>query len=82
MARNININFTTLVKGAKVQVDRWTTTETITWFDDSGIQHTWTGTITYPDDLALMTASWQKNALLDLIFRASRIKLGIDAEAI
>jgi hypothetical protein len=78
MAQNVNVKFTPLIKGTKVQVDRWTCTETITWQDDNGAPHSWTGTLTYPDDLALMTLTWQKDQLLRLMYEGSRVGLGLD----
>lgn len=82
MATNVNVTFTPLVKGGKVLVDQWSTTETIDWLDDAGVPHTWTGTVTYPNDLALMTLAWQAAELRGLIYKASRVVLGIDGEAI
>ena len=82
MGTNVNVSFTPLVKGTKVLVDRWTTTETIEWTDDAGAHQSWEGVITYPDNLALMTLHWQAAELRDLMYRASRVVLGIDGEAI
>lgn len=82
MPDHVNLTISSWAKtGQKVQVDRWTTTVTIDYKDDQGTPQTWTGTVTFPDDLSLVPAAWLKEALLDLIVRAARRRLGIDSES-
>lgn len=66
--------------GQKVQVDKWTADVTVQWTDDSDTPHEWTGVVTFPNDLATAPANWLKNSLMDLVIRAARKRLGIDAE--
>lgn len=82
MGTNINIYYSNWQKtGQKVLVDKWAADFTIQWTDDEGEKREWSGTITFPNDLALVPTKWVKEELQDLVIRAARKRLGIDPEA-
>lgn len=51
----------------------------ISW-KEQGEDHSWSGTLTFPNDFQLMSTAWLKRKLEDLIVEAARLRLGIDPE--
>lgn len=49
------------------------------WMGDDGQPHEWKGTLAFPNDLQDVPIAWVKDALTDLMIRAARVKLGVDA---
>ncbi len=81
MARSVNINILNWRStGKKVSVDQYETDITLSWVDDNGQQQTWSGTAQFPNDLALVSAAWLKEVLIELLMRAARKRLGIGEE--
>lgn len=79
MPRNVNVFFSGWIKtGTRVQFDQWRTSMTINYVDDTGAPQTWTGNVTFPNDLSLAPAEWLKEELSELIIRVARKRLGID----
>ena len=64
--------------GSNVQTPQAEVDVTIEWIDDADIPQTWSGTVTFPNDLQLVPVAWVKDALEELMMRALRKRLGID----
>ncbi len=81
MAKNINL---------WIDNWRWTGTDVPTpqarvdvrleWTGDDGGAREWEGILTFPNDLQDVPVAWVKESLTDLMIRAARARLGIDAE--
>jgi hypothetical protein len=64
--------------GSDVLTPQATVDASIEWIDDNGDPQTWSGTITFPDDLQLLPVAWVREALEDLLMRALRKRIGVD----
>lgn len=80
MSSNVNITLSNERDGTTVSVTRRLVDYTITWTDDSGVNHTQSGTLTWPDVLTNVAlpagynhAIQERDALA-----AGRIVLGVD----
>lgn len=80
MAKNLNVWVTNWQwTGITVPTPQATVDLDLHWVDDAGNPHQWNGTVTFPNDLALVPIPWVKQELEDLMIRAARHQLGIDS---
>lgn len=63
--------------GLNVQVAQYKANVTVTWVDDAGVPQSWTGEVTFPNDLGLVPLAWLKEAITELLVKAGRKRLGI-----
>ena len=79
MARGVNV---TLGKwrrtGNRVRVDQFAVDMSVSWTDESGIPRTWSGTVMFPDALALAPRTWSEEEVQDLAMRALFRRLKVD----
>lgn len=78
-ARDVNqwwTNWTAL--GTTVPFPRYDLDIRFEWTGDDGEPRSWEGTVQIPNDLQLVPAPWLREALEELILRATRKRLGID----
>jgi hypothetical protein len=79
MARNVNLFVRNWQwTGSNVQTPQATADVELYWTANDGSAQTWSGTVTFPNDLQLVPVDWVKEELMDLILRAARKRLGID----
>ena len=81
MAQSVNVflsNYTPST-GINRQVAQRSIDIRVDWVDDAGVAHTNTRTVLWPDVLAQLPAEWVTDALKDLLLRAVRQQLGLDA---
>jgi hypothetical protein len=80
MAQNVNIGITNWrATGSNVSVAQYKVDVSLAWIDDTGTAQTYSGTLTFPNDFSLVPLVWLKDEIQDLIIRAARKRLGIDA---
>jgi hypothetical protein len=81
MAREVNVCLTNWrAAGISVPTPQYKVELRMDWLTDDGAPKTRTVTVTFPNDLQLMSVSWLKDELKDLLIRAARKRFDVDAE--
>ena len=78
MATSVNVFYSNFRLGTSVTVQRRLIDITINWMDDAGLPQTRTRTVTFPDDLGLISTEILKEELTELMIRIIRRVEGID----
>ena len=83
MARNISVWVTNWrATGQQVNVPQYAVDIRAEWTGDDGEHHDRSETVRFPNVLNDVPASWVKEELTDLLFRALRVKAGIDVPTV
>ena len=64
--------------GTTVPCSKFTVDWHAEWLNAAGEAKSKTATLTFPNDLQLVPASWLKEELQDLVLRAARKRFGVD----
>lgn len=80
MAQNVNVFLSNERDGTNISVTRRLVDYTVTWTDDQGVNHSQSGTLTWPDILVNVALPTGYNHAVQEanVIAAGRIILGID----
>jgi hypothetical protein len=79
MATNVNVWFSGWrATGSNVQTPQYEMTIKADWTGNDGLPHTHTELVRFPNILADVPAAWVAKEMQDLLYRALRIKAGLD----
>lgn len=79
MASNVNVAIGNWQSAGTVNnVPKYTIDISFEWIDKNGVSRSGSETVTFPNILAQLPASWVKEEMEELMLRALRKKLGVD----
>jgi hypothetical protein len=82
MGRNVNYRASNFQwTGATPATPQATFDFEMDWIDDAGVPQSWSGVLTFPNDLALMSSEFQRRAAEEIAIAAVRIRQNVDGNA-